>query len=91
VRDCKRLISNVLHYNLPLHADHHMFAGKAFWQLKTADNAPLLPFGNQTMVFVALVPAWWRRTMQPLLAEWDRRASEGERALILQRDWTGLV
>ncbi len=89
--DCKRLISNVLHYNLPMHADHHMFAAKAFWQLKVSPKAPLLPFGYQTMVFVALIPALWRKTMRPLLAEWDRLASEQERALIRQRGWEGVV
>jgi hypothetical protein len=89
--DCKRLISNVLHYNLPMHADHHMFAAKEFWQLRISPNAPLLPFGYQTMVLVALVPAWWRRTMRPLLAEWDRLASAEERALIRERGWEGVV
>jgi len=33
--DCYRTISNALHYNLPRHSDHHMFATKAFWQLNT--------------------------------------------------------
>lgn len=89
--DCKRLISNVLHYNLPMHADHHMFASKSFWQLKVSPTAPLLPFGYQTMVFVALVPQWWRRTMGPLLAEWDSLASAGERELIRRRGWEGVV
>jgi alkane 1-monooxygenase len=89
--DCQRLISNVLHYNLPMHADHHLFASKSFWQLKVSPQAPLLPFGYQTMVFVALVPRWWRRVMGPLLAEWDKRASEEERALIRQRGWEGVV
>lgn len=89
--DCKRLISNVLHYNLPMHADHHMFAAKAFWQLKVSPKAPLLPFGYQTMVLVALVPQLWHRTMRPLLSEWDRLASDEERALIRQRGWEGVV
>jgi len=89
--DCKRLISNVLHYNLPMHADHHLFASKSFWQLKVSPQAPLLPFGYQTMVFVALMPRWWRQTMGPLLAEWDKRASDEERALIRQRGWEGVV
>jgi Fatty acid desaturase len=89
--DCKRLISNVLHYNLPMHADHHMFAAKEFWQLKVSPKAPLLPFGYQTMVFVALVPVWWRKTMRPLLDEWDRLASEEERALIRARGWGSVV
>ena len=43
------------------------------------------------MVFVALVPQWWRRTMRPLLSEWDKLASDGERALIRQRGWDGVV
>jgi hypothetical protein len=89
--DCKRLISNLLHYNLPRHADHHMFASRRFWQLKISPKAPLLPFGYQTMVFVALIPALWRRTMGPLLAEWDKLANDGERALIRQRGWEGVV
>ncbi len=89
--DCKRLISNVLHYNLPMHADHHMFASKSFWQLKVSPSAPLLPFGYQTMVFVALIPPVWRRTMAPLLAQWDALATDEERALIRQRGWEGVV
>jgi fatty acid desaturase len=89
--DCRRLLSNVLHYNLPMHADHHMFAAKTFWQLRLSPNAPTLPFGYQTMVFVALVPALWRRFMGPLLAEWDRRATDDERALVRQRGWEGVV
>ncbi len=31
--DSYRTISNILHYNLPRHSDHHMFATKPFWQL----------------------------------------------------------
>src|SRR5262245_30569953 len=31
--DCYRVLSNILHYNLPRHADHHMFAAKPFWDL----------------------------------------------------------
>jgi hypothetical protein len=89
--DCNRLISNLMNYNLPMHADHHMFASKSFWQLKIAPQAPLLPFGYQTMAFVALMPRLWRRTMGPLLAQWDSLASEEERALIRQRGWEGVV
>ena len=37
--DCYRTLSNVLHYNLPRHADHHMFASKAFWQLNAQQDA----------------------------------------------------
>jgi alkane 1-monooxygenase len=43
--DCYRTLSNVLHYNLPRHSDHHMFASKAFWQLNVPQDAPTLPYG----------------------------------------------
>jgi hypothetical protein len=43
------------------------------------------------MVFVALVPAWWRKTMRPLLDEWDKLASDDERSLIRARGWGGVV
>jgi hypothetical protein len=42
-------ISNALHYNLPRHSDHHMFANKVFWQLDTQQTAPTLPYGYQTL------------------------------------------
>jgi alkane 1-monooxygenase len=88
--DSHRFLSNALQYNLPRHADHHMFASKPFWQLREAHDAPVLPHGYQTMVFVALVPPLWRKTMGPLLADWDARlASDAERALVRQRGWEG--
>jgi hypothetical protein len=36
-----------------------------------------------TMILISLVPPLWRRTVDPLLADWDRtRASEAERAIL---------
>jgi Fatty acid desaturase len=90
--DSYRTISNVLHYNLPRHADHHMFATKAFWHLDAVESAPLLPYGYQTMAFIALTPPLWRRIMRPLLVEWDRTyASEAELQLVHARGWHGLA
>ena len=90
--DCYRTISNVLHYNLPRHADHHMFATKAFWQLNTQQDAPTLPYGYQTMAFIALTPPLWRHIMRPLLADWDKRfASDAEREVVRERGWEGVA
>ena len=69
--DCYRTISNSLHYNLPRHSDHHMAATKDFWRLHAQQQAPMLPYGYQTMAFIALTPPLWRRIMRPLLADWD--------------------
>jgi fatty acid desaturase len=87
--DSCRLISNVLHYNLPRHADHHMFAAKPFWELDLAADAPKLPRGYQTMSLIALHPPAWHRAIDPLLADWDSRlANDVERSLVRDRGWT---
>jgi alkane 1-monooxygenase len=90
--DCYRTLSNVLHYNLPRHADHHMFASKAFWQLNAQQDAPTLPYGYQTMAFIALTPPLWRHIMRKLLADGDERfASEAERKAVRERGWEGVA
>jgi alkane 1-monooxygenase len=90
--DCYRTLSNSLHYNLPRHSDHHMAATKDFWQLEAHERAPMLPYGYQTMAFIALTPPLWRRIMRRLLADWDKHyASDAERDLIRQRGWDGIA
>lgn len=90
--DCYRAISNSLHYNLPRHSDHHMAATKDFWRLQAHDQAPVLPYGYQTMAFIALTPPLWRHIMRRLLADWDKNyASEAERELVRQRGWDGIA
>ena len=87
--DSRHLISNVLHYNLPRHADHHMFASKPFWELDLAADAPRLPRGYQTMSLIALYPPAWHKAIDPLLADWDGRlANDVERSLVRDRGWT---
>jgi alkane 1-monooxygenase len=88
--DCHRWISNALQYNLPRHAHHHMVASRPFWDLGPSEKAPTLPYGYQTMALIALVSPLWRKTMRPLLDDWDRRfASETERRAIRERGWEG--
>jgi alkane 1-monooxygenase len=90
--DSCHLMSNVLHYNLPRHADHHMFASKPFWELDLAADAPRLPRGYQTMSLIALYPPAWHKAIDPLLADWDSRlANDAERSLVRERGWTVLA
>jgi fatty acid desaturase len=87
--DCYRDLSNALHYNLPRHADHHMFAAKAFWELAPAASSPKLPRGYETMALIALFPPLWHGLIDPLLADWDRAlATDAERALVQARGWS---
>jgi alkane 1-monooxygenase len=87
--DSYRDLTNALHYNLPRHADHHMFAAKPFWELVSAPSSPTLPCGYETMALIALFPSLWRGLMDPLLADWDRvLASDAERSLVQARRWS---
>ena len=84
--ECDRFLTNAIQYNLGLHADHHLAAGKPYWQLQSRSGAPRLPCGYTTASFIALVPPLWRTMTEPLLADWDRRlASDEERALLAAR------
>jgi alkane 1-monooxygenase len=86
--DSGRLISNALHYNLARHSDHHLAGGKPFWQLDLKAGAPVLPFGYQTAVLLALLPPLWHRMIDPPIAAWDRHmANDAERALIRRLGW----
>jgi hypothetical protein len=86
--DSHRLISNVLYYNSPLHSDHHMLPLKPFWQHDARGDSPKLPYGYQTMALMSFFPGLWRKVIDPLLDDWDRRlANEAEKSLIRERGW----
>ena len=90
--DCYRAISNALHFNLPRHSDHHMFASRPFWQLNTGQRAPMLPYGYQTMAFIVLTPPLWRAIIKPLLEDWDQNfANDAELAIVRERGWSGVA
>ncbi len=67
--------SNWLLINLQRHSDHHTRPDRRFPLLQTygEDQAPQLPFGYPTMAFVAMVPPWWRRWMNPRVRMWRRQ------------------
>ena len=86
--DCYRILSNALLYNLPRHSAHHLNASLKYWELQTSKNVPMLPMGYMSMVLLAMIPPLFRRTMHPLLREWDEKfASPEERQLIAERNW----
>lgn len=52
-------------FNLPRHADHHAWASRPYWMLRSWEGAPQLPLGYASMVVLALVPPLWFRLMDP--------------------------
>jgi hypothetical protein len=60
--------------------------------LNTHEDVPTLPYGYQTMAFIALTPPLWRHIMRPLLADWDRSfASPAELEVVRERGWEGIA
>lgn len=86
--ECHRLLSNLIQFNLPLHAHHHRSARVPFWELKPNEGAPRLPIAYQSASLIALIPPLWKRIVDPILYDWDNNmANEEERALIRERGW----
>lgn len=76
-------VSNAVLFNLARHSHHHAEGDAQFWQLRSYPEAPTLPYGYLTCMFlVYLVPGWYRDRMTPLLLDWDQRyASPAERRI----------
>ncbi len=69
---CHRL-SNWILFNLPHHAQHHVFPGESYHRLSVSAEAPQLPFGYFFMFILALFPPLWRRVMDPRVSAWRRQ------------------
>lgn len=57
--------TNVLLYHLQRHSDHHTNPTRRYQALQDPAEAPALPTGYAGMILLALVPAMWRRVMDP--------------------------
>ena len=57
-------VTNLLTLHAPRHSDHHAHPGRGFEALRLGD-VPMLPYSLPVMVTIALVPALWRRVMNP--------------------------
>ncbi len=66
--------SNLLLINLQKHSDHHIKPSKQYPLLQAfGDNeAPQLPFGYPLMVVLSLIPALWRKVMNPRVKAWQQ-------------------
>lgn len=66
------IATNVLLYHLQRHSDHHANPTRRYQTLRDYEESPVLPTGYAGMILLALVPALWRRIMDPrVLAHFD--------------------
>lgn len=71
--------------SMSVHQTHHFDAGRPYYSLAPTPGSPRVPTGYVLLMFAALVPAVWRRTMRPALDYWmahpDASPSAGRRIL----------
>jgi alkane 1-monooxygenase len=58
-------MNNAALFNMGRHSDHHRDGTRPFQDLEPIDGAPELPSGYAAALLTALVPALWRRVMDP--------------------------
>tara|TARA_Y100001980_G_C14542604_1_gene321013 strand:+ start:394 stop:1518 length:1125 start_codon:yes stop_codon:yes gene_type:complete len=78
-------LSSIYLFNVTRHSDHHRNSSLKFWELSPYDkDAPLLPYGYLTMLYLVLfLPFLYKKIMKKELENWDENyASELERELI---------
>ncbi|MDA0685223.1 MAG: fatty acid desaturase [Bacteroidetes bacterium] len=62
-----RSISRFLLFDLSRHADHHMHASKPYHCLESGLSSPQLPGGYVQLLYLAIRPTKWFKTVDPLL------------------------
>ena len=62
------IATNVLLYHLQRHSDHHANPTRRYQALRDYEESPVLPTGYAGMIVLAIVPAIWRRVMDPRVA-----------------------
>lgn len=58
-------VTNAFTLNITRHACHHMHPGLRYYDLEHIESTPLLPSGYLALFFPAMIPALWRRIMDP--------------------------
>lgn len=77
-----KTMSSLVLFSLTRHSAHHEAGELPFWDLDPYPEAPEMPYGYLTTIFIALVPPVWYRIMAPKLQEWDeKQATEEERRI----------
>ena len=78
-----KIISSMVLFSLTRHSAHHEKGDLPFWNLKPYPEAPEMPYGYLTTIFLAFFPPVWRAVMNPRLKEWDEKQASREELEIL--------
>ncbi len=77
------IMSSIYLYNVTRHSSHHEKANLKYWELRAYNNAPMMPHGYLTMLYLAIfMPFYFHKIMAKKLIDWDKNyASEKEKEL----------
>ena len=77
------VMSSILLYNVTRHSAHHEKANLKFWELESYPNAPMMPQGYLSMLYLAIFfPYLYHNIMAKKLIHWDLNyASPGEKKI----------
>jgi Fatty acid desaturase len=82
--NCNQRISSWLLFNLTRHSHHHAMGDKPYWELRSYPDAPMMPFGYLTMIYLALVPPLFFRIVNRKVLDWDRHYASREEAPLIE-------
>ncbi len=82
------VMSSILLYNVTRHSAHHEKSNLKFWELEPYPNAPMMPHGYLSMLYLAIfAPFIYHRIMAKKLIDWDQNyASPGEREIAMKQN-----
>jgi len=87
---CKRhswnsnnIMSSLVLYNVTRHSAHHEKANLKFWELDAYPDAPMMPQGYLSMLYLAFfLPFVYRKVMEKKLIDWDLNYATPEERII---------
>ena len=77
------VMSSILLYNVTRHSAHHEKSHLKFWELDTYEDAPMMPHGYLSMLYIAIfLPPLFHKMMAKKLIQWDEKyATDGEKEI----------
>ena len=81
--------SSIFLYNVTRHSHHHKNSNLKFWELEPInENAPMLPYGYLTMLYLVLfLPFIYNKIMKKELVNWDENFASKMELILLKKSF----
>ena len=67
------IVNYMEHYGLSRHSVHHEKTMTKFWKLDPYEDAPQMPYGYLTTLFICLIPPIWYSVISTRLSDWEAK------------------